>query len=95
MGLFDKNYEKSADELYEDVKKYLSPKDGKKHIVLLNTMTKVTTNGRECENKYTLQVNSIIEGMQKDGYEILDIKIVTGNQVIADATLIRTLVTYM
>lgn len=94
MGLFDKNYEKSADGLYEDVKKYLSPKDGKKHIVLINTMTKVT---REvgCENKYTLQVNSIIEEMQKEGYEILDIKIVTGNQVVADATLIRTLVTYM
>lgn len=31
MGLFDKKYEKSAENLYENIKEYLLPKDGNKH----------------------------------------------------------------
>ena len=45
MGLFDKNYEKSTENLYENIKQFLKPKDGLKHIIMLNTMSKSITNG--------------------------------------------------
>lgn len=95
MGLFDKNYEKSAMNLYEDIKPYLKPKDGMKHVVMVNTMSKASTNGFECENKYTIQINNIIEEMQGNGYEIIDIKIDnTIFQSIGNSYLIRTLIIY-
>lgn len=94
MGLFDKNFEKSASELYQDIKNYLKPKDGKKHIVLINTTTKMTTNGLECENKYTLQIDGIIEEMQKNNYEIIEVKIDSSQQIVANMNLIRTLIMY-
>lgn len=95
MGIFDKNYEKVSDNLYEDIKKYLKPKDGMKHIIMLNTMSKSITNGLECENKYTIQVNSIIEAMQNEGYEIIDVKIDnTSYQAMGNAFFIRSLIIY-
>lgn len=95
MGLFDKGYEKSTEDLYENIEKHLKPKDGKKHIIMLNTMSKSTTNGLECENKYTIQIDHIIEKMQSSGYEIIDIKIDnTMFQSMGAAFLIRTLIVY-
>ena len=81
--------------LYKNIEKYLKQKDGKKHIIMLNTMSKSTTNGLECENKYTIQINNIIEKMQSNGYEIIDIKIDnTMFQSMGSAFLIRTLIVY-
>ena len=58
-------------------------------------MSKSTTNGLECENKYTIQINNIIEKMQSNGYEIIDIKIDnTMFQSMGSAFLIRTLIVY-
>lgn len=94
MGLFDKNFEKSVNELYQDIKKYLSPKDGKKHVVLINTTSKTLTNGMECDNKYTIQINGVIEEMQQEGYEILNIRMDASQQVMGNMTLIRTLIEY-
>jgi hypothetical protein len=95
MGLFDKGYENSTENLYKNIEKYLKQKDGKKHIIMLNTMSKSTTNGLECENKYTIQINNIIEKMQSNGYEIIDIKIDnTMFQSMGSAFLIRTLIVY-
>ena len=96
MGLFDKGYEKCTENLYENIEKYIKPKDGKKHIIMLNTMSKSTTNGLECENKYTIQINNVIEKMQSNGYEIIDIKIDnTMFQSMGAAFLIRTLIIYI
>lgn len=95
MGIFDKNYEKSAENLYEQIRAYLKPKDERKHIILINSMSKATTNGCECDNKYTIQINSIIEDMQNEGYEIIDVKIDdTSYQTVGVAFLIRTLIIY-
>lgn len=95
MGLFDKNYDKTTENLYENMKLYLKAKDGMKHIIMLNTMSKSITNGLECENKYTIQINNIIETMQREGYEIVDVKIDnTIHQSVGNAFLIRTLIIY-
>ena len=90
----DKNFEKAKNELYQDIKEYLSIKDDRKHVVLVNTISKLTTNGMECENKYTIQIDGVLEEMQKDGYEIIDIKIDASNQIMTNINLIRTLITY-
>lgn len=66
MGVFDKNYEKSYDDLYENIKSYLGKKNGKKQVILINTTSKSTTNGMDCDNKYTLQINGILEEMQNE-----------------------------
>lgn len=95
MGLFDKNYEKANENLYENISQYLKPKDGLNHIVMLNTMSKLITNGLECENKYTIQINNIIEEMQRNNYEIVDVKIDnTPFQTMGNSFLIRTLIIY-
>lgn len=95
MSLFDKNYEKSAANLYEDIKPYLKEKDGMKHVIMINTMSKSATNGFECENKYTIQINNVIEAMQGNGYEIIDVKIDnTSFQSVGNSYLIRTLIIY-
>ena len=95
MGMFDKNYEKSIDNIEDDIKKYLSPKDGNTHIILINSMTKSMTNGWECENKYTLQIDGILKKIQDEGYEIVDIKFESMQQpMVGNAFLIRTLIIY-
>lgn len=93
MGIFDKNYEESSDKLWEDVKKNLKPKNGKKQVILLSTMTKSTA-GLECDNKYTLQIGKVLDEMQNEGYEILDLKIETIESSMSTAAFIRTLIIY-
>ena len=68
--------------------------DDKKHVLMVNTTSKLMTKGIECENQYTIQMNGIIEQMQKSGYEILDIKLDASSQIMANMTLIRTLIIY-
>lgn len=86
MGLFDKNYEKSANKTYENLKEYLKPKDGKKHIILIHTLV---PNGNMPERIYTIRINEIIEYMQNEGYEITDIKLeIGGTQGLSYETLI-------
>ncbi len=86
MGMFDKNYEKSAQNTYEEIKKYLKPKNGNKYILLIHTGI---TNGNKPEALYTIKINEIVENMQNDGYEIIDIKLeIGGTQGLSYETLI-------
>lgn len=95
MGLFDKNYKNTSDNTYEEIRKYLKPKDNKKHVIMINSMSKAITTGWECENKCTIQIDTILENMQNEGYEIVDIKFdSTYQQSISNTFLIRTLIIY-
>lgn len=77
MGLFDKNYEKSANNSYEEVKQNLKVKDGDIHVILIQTYM---NNGNRVEIEYTTKINYIIECMKKDGYEIINIELeILGN----------------
>ena len=94
MGIFDYYSEEPSDNLYEGVKKYLKPRNGKKQVILLTSKTKPSTYKLECDNKYTLEVGKFLEEMQNEGYEIVDVKIEmleTAGSTVATA---RTLVTY-
>lgn len=74
MGLFTKNQKNTAIVIYDGMKKYLKPKDGNIHIVMINSFSKFLNQTFGCEDKYTTQIDEILCRMQNDGYEILDIK---------------------
>lgn len=74
MGLFTTTQKHVANNIYERTKRYLKPKDGKTHIVMINSFSKWLNQNFDCEDKYTTQIDEIISRMQNDGYEILDIK---------------------
>lgn len=74
MGLFTASQETVANSVYEQSKEYIRPKDGNIHVLMINSFSKFLNQTFNCENKYTTQMNAIIEGLQNDGYEIVDIK---------------------
>lgn len=77
MGLFTKNQAAAANGVYSDVKKYLKEKDGKTHIVMVNSYSKFANGIFCCEDKYTTQIDTILSLMQNDGYEIIDVNVTT------------------
>lgn len=87
MGLFTSSQPAVAESVYEKAKKFLKEKDGNIHILMINSFSKLLNQNFECEDKYTTQLNVILDGLQNDGYEIVDIKFnslmgqgLTGNQ---------------
>lgn len=87
MGMFTKSQQTAAETVYESIKKFLKPKDGKTHVVMVNSFSKFVNQVFGCEDKYTTQIDEIICSMQNDGYEIVDIKFnVLQNQGVAGAS---------
>ena len=78
MGLFTKGQKKVAENIYEkEVKPMLKDKDGFTHVVMINSFSKFINQNFGCDSKYTTQIDEIISSMQRDGYEIIDIKFTT------------------
>lgn len=75
MGMFTKMQEGAANSIYESTKKFLKEKDGKVHVVMINSFSKLANQAFQCEDKYTTQIDQILTSMQNDGYEIVDIKL--------------------
>ncbi len=96
MGLFTKDQAAHANVVYKDVKKFLSEKDGKTHVVMVNSYAKITNSMFCCEDKYTTQIDTILSSMQADGYEIIDVKVAPLNRdkTMLDMQGYSTLVTY-
>lgn len=74
MGFFNNVQKETAVATYEQMKKYLKNKDGKVHVLMVNSFSKFVNEIFGCESKYTTQIDEIILSMQNDGYEIVDIK---------------------
>ena len=74
MGMFTKGQQATADTVYSKTKQYLKEKDGKIHVVMMNSFSKFANQAFQCEDKYTTQIDEILTGMQNDSYEIVDIK---------------------
>lgn len=92
MGMFSKDYEKETEELWNDVEKNLRPKDGFQHVLMINSFSssKVKLACKDkCAPEYISTINPVIERIQKYGYEIIDIKIVSD-----EVASIRTLIIY-
>ena len=74
-GFIKNNQKQSAENIYEkQVRPNLKEKDGLLHIVMINSFSKWLNQNFGCEDKYTTQIDSILTDMQKDGFEIVDIK---------------------
>lgn len=75
MGFFTKGQKTIAQNIYsKNIKPHLKEKDGLTHIVMVNSFSKWLNQSFDCEDKYTNQIDEILVAMQKDGYEIVDIK---------------------
>lgn len=73
-GFFTSVQKSTANTVYDKMKPYIVPKDGKVHVLMINSFSKWLNQNFECENKYTTQLDTIISSLQDDGYEIVDIK---------------------
>ncbi|MCG7331220.1 hypothetical protein [Salinicoccus roseus] len=60
-----------------EVKEYLKEKDGKQHVIFINSFSKLFNKQFGVENKVTLQIDEIISLMQEDDYEIIDVQFTT------------------
>lgn len=74
MGRFTKGQKQVAEQVYEKAKPYIKDKDGKVHVLMINSFSKWINQIFGCEDKYTTQIGEIVDSMQADGYEIIDIK---------------------
>lgn len=71
MGFF------SSPNCYEVVQNSLCPKDGLLHVLLLDSFTSYPFQkwpDIEPERTYNSKINEVLVGMQKNGYEIVDVK---------------------
>ena len=76
MGFFSKGQQESANTVFEkEVKPSLQRKDGKVHVIMINSFSKWINQIFGCDDKYTTQIDSILTAIQNEGYEIVDIKL--------------------
>lgn len=96
MGLFTKGQAAAAATVYDNMKQYVKPKDGKVHVLMINSFSKLCNQAFECEDKYTTQLDCIVTGLQTDGYEIVDIKFnsVKNQGLVGDMEGFHTLIMY-
>ena len=96
MGLLSGTQQQASINVYEQTKKYLKAKDGKTHIVMINSFSKWLNQAFGCEDKYTIQIDEIISRMQDDGYEIIDVKInsIQNQGITGQMEGFHTLITY-
>lgn len=73
-GFFTSTQKATSDIVYSKMKPYIVPKDGKVHVLMINSFSKFLNQNFECETKYTTQIDNIVSSLQDDGYEIIDIK---------------------
>lgn len=96
MGVFSKGQERVAESVYRDMKAHLKPRDGKTHVVMVNSFSKWLNQNFACEDKYTTQIDAILIEMQRDGYEIVDVKFnsVMNQGVLGQMEGFHTLIMY-
>ena len=74
MGFFTSTQKAASTNVYEQMKQYIAPKDGKIHVLMVNSFSKFANQAFQCEDKYTTQIDTILSYLQDDGYEIIDVK---------------------
>ncbi len=70
---YDKNI---ADSVYEESRRFLRKKNGLTHVISFYILgDRVFIKQTVCEGRITDRANQILLAMQKDDYEILDVKL--------------------
>lgn len=60
-----------ADQVMRNVK----PRDGRVHVLMLMSFSKLVNQAFGCDDKYTNEVDGVLSELQIRGYEIIDIKL--------------------
>jgi len=95
MGLFSTSEDKIK-QVYENEVKPLIRHDGKVHIILINSFSKFANQNFGVDEKYTSQIDGILDTMQKDGLEIINVKFdsLKGQGLSGTLEGFHTLITY-
>jgi hypothetical protein len=95
MGMFTNNQTSTAQNVYSRMRPLLI-KDGKLHVAMVNSFSRFANQVFLCDDKYTTQIDTIIALMQRDGFQILDVKInsVQGQGLFKIMEGFHTLITY-
>lgn len=66
-----------ANASWQQFERKLKPKNGKTHVLMVNSFSKLYNTWLSSDGKYTDEIDAIIGNMEERGYEIIDIKIAT------------------
>lgn len=96
MAIFTNRQKNTAITVYEKMKPYIAEKDGKVHVIMINSFSKMLNQGFVCDDKYTTEIDTLLSAMQDDGYEIVDVKLntIVNHGVMGQMEGYITLVTY-
>ena len=96
MGIFSGSQQTQAQGVYSRMRSFLAPKDGFVHVVMVNSFSKLGNQNFDCDSKYTTEIDSLLLAMQRDGYEILDIRFnsIGGQRMTGNRTGFNTVITY-
>lgn len=98
MGIFTRKQKDTTENIYEKyIKKQLKEKDGSIHVLIINDSgERIIKKSKYVDNSTTQLINTIISAMQRDRYEIVDIKFnnFTGQGIDGGTEFFRALVMY-
>ena len=96
MAIFQDMHQSDARSVYKKMKSYLAAYDGKMHVVMINSFSKIANEIFGCDTKYTSDIDLILRLMQNDGYEILDVKMnsIQDQGILGQREGFHTLITY-
>lgn len=94
MGFLSSTQKATAENIYSKMR--LAKKDGRVHVVMVTSFSQVANQNFSCDSKYTTEIDTILTAMQKDGYEIIDVKFnsLPGQGLSGNRTGFSTLITY-
>lgn len=96
MGFFQNAQKSVADTVYNQMTQNLAQKDGKVHIIMVNSFSKLGNQNFGVDEKYTTEIDSLLISMQNDGYEIVDVKFnsISGQGLTGNRTGFNTVILY-
>lgn len=75
MGFMQNVRENMAAAQADTIARNYRPKDGRTHVLMLMSFSKLINQAFGCDDKYTNEVDAVLVDLQNKGYEIVDIKL--------------------
>lgn len=75
MGFMQNVKDNMAAAQADQVMRNVKPKDGRVHVLMLMSFSKLVNQAFGCDDKYTNEVDGVLSELQIRGYEIVDIKL--------------------
>ena len=75
MGFMQNVKDNMAAAQADQVMRNVKPRDGRVHVLMLMSFSKLVNQAFGCDDKYTNEVDGVLSELQIRGYEIIDIKL--------------------